>query len=154
MFFGRMNPCKWVVWKVNEWWFLQRLLGVGGWGWGVVGWWGIRSPVGMLAAPFRPLYKSIILLYNICIEDFVTNVWQTIHTKYYDLILWKIKNISKCRLLQLWLVLEGLSTILDSITQPVCNKNIYFQYISSDCCASLMHVYIQYPVLHKMQINP
>ena len=33
------------VWKVNEWWFLLRLIG------------GKRSSVGMLAAPFRPLYK-------------------------------------------------------------------------------------------------
>ena len=38
------------VWKVNEWWFLLRLIG------------GIRSSVGMLAAPFRPLYKRISLL--------------------------------------------------------------------------------------------
>ena len=36
------------VWKVNEWWFLLI--------------WGIKSSVGMLAAPFRPLYKRVSLL--------------------------------------------------------------------------------------------
>ena len=42
--------CVWGVWKVNEWWFLPCLIGE------------IRSSVGMLAEPFRPLYKRISLL--------------------------------------------------------------------------------------------
>ena len=38
------------AWNVNEWWFLLRLIV------------GIMASVGMLAAPFRPLYKRISLL--------------------------------------------------------------------------------------------